>query len=40
MNVVKGEKMLEQIKHITFKIALYIPLSKEDVDREYDESDS
>lgn len=32
--------MLEQIKTIIYKVALYIRLSKEDVDRGYDESES
>ncbi len=32
--------MLEQIKTETYKVAIYIRLSKEDVDRGYDESES
>ena len=36
----KGEKMLEQIEKTIYKVAIYIRLSKEDVDRGYDESES
>ena len=32
--------MLEQITKVMYKVALYIRLSKEDVDRGYDESES
>lgn len=32
--------MLEQIKTVIYKVAIYIRLSKEDVDRGYDESES
>ena len=32
--------MLEQIKKTIYKVAIYIRLSKEDVDRGYDESES
>ena len=32
--------MLETIKTIIYKVAIYIRLSKEDVDRGYDESES
>ncbi len=36
----KGGEMLENIKTIIYKVAIYIRLSKEDVDRGYDESES
>lgn len=36
----KGEKMLEKIKKAIFKVAIYIRLSKEDMDREGDDSES
>lgn len=32
--------MLERIKNVIFKVAIYIRLSKEDMDRGYDESES
>ena len=32
--------MLELIERTTYKVAIYIRLSKEDVDRGYDESES
>ncbi len=32
--------MLEKIKKIIFKVAIYIRLSKEDMDRGYDDSES
>lgn len=32
--------MLEKIKRIIFKVAIYIRLSKEDMDREDDDSES
>ena len=32
--------MLEQIEKTIYKVAIYIRLSKEDVDRGYDESES
>ncbi len=32
--------MLEEIKRIIFKVAIYIRLSKEDMDRGYDDSES
>ena len=32
--------MLEKIKTIIYKVAIYIRLSKEDADRGYDESES
>ena len=36
----KGGTMLEQIEKTMYKVAIYIRLSKEDVDRGYDESES
>ena len=36
----RGGVMLEEIKRIIFKVAIYIRLSKEDVDKGYDESES
>ena len=35
-----GEKKLEQIEKAIYKVAIYIRLSKKDVDRGYDESES
>ena len=32
--------MLEKIKNVNFKVAIYIRLSKEDMDRGYDDSES
>lgn len=32
--------MLERIKNVIFKVAIYIRLSKEDMDRGYDDSES
>jgi len=32
--------VLERIKNVIFKVAIYIRLSKEDMDRGYDESES
>ena len=32
--------MLERIKKVIFKVAIYIRLSKEDMDRGYDDSES
>ncbi len=32
--------MLEKIKKVIFKVAIYIRLSKEDMDRGYDDSES
>ena len=32
--------MLEEIKTVIYKVAIYIRLSKEDIDREFDESES
>ena len=32
--------MLERIKNVIFKVAIYIRLSKEDMDRRYDDSES
>ena len=32
--------MLERIKNAIFKVAIYIRLSKEDMDRRYDDSES
>lgn len=36
----EGEKMLEKIKRTVYKVAIYIRLSKEDMDKGYDESES
>ena len=36
----EGGKMLEKIKDVTYKVAIYIRLSKEDLDRGYDDSES
>ena len=36
----EGGKMLEQIEKTMYKVAIYIRLSKENVDRRYDESES
>lgn len=36
----EGGKMLETIKTVIYKVAIYIRLSKEDVDKGYDESES
>ena len=33
-------RMIEQIKNKIYKVAIYIRLSKEDLDRGYDESES
>lgn len=32
--------MLEKVKNVIFKVAIYIRLSKEDMDRGYDDSES
>lgn len=32
--------MLEKLKNVIFKVAIYIRLSKEDMDRGYDDSES
>lgn len=40
MSTAKGGTMLETIKTVVYKIAIYIRLSKEDVDRGYNESES
>ncbi len=36
----EGGKMLEKINNVIFKVAIYIRLSKEDMDRGYDDSES
>lgn len=40
LSSMKGGRMLEQIEKTKYKIAIYIRLSKEDIDRGYDESES
>ena len=32
--------MLDKIRNLTFKVAIYIRLSKEDIDKGYDDSES
>jgi len=36
----EGGEMLETIKTVIYKVAIYIRLSKEDVDKGFDESES
>ncbi len=36
----KGERMLEKIRKAIFRVAIYIRLSKEDIDRGCDDSES
>lgn len=40
MSIAKGGEMLETIKTVIYKVAIYIRLSKEDVDKGFDESES